>query len=87
MALKLNVGICKKISQPDYGSLGASCNVELELDSSMLFDNPHAFQERTMNAYTACCQAVEEELARQQSSNGQESADDKIASRTDRELN
>jgi hypothetical protein len=55
MPLKLNVGTCKKIGQPDYGSLGASCNVEIELDQSLLFDD-----------LDACREAVAEELARQQ---------------------
>ncbi len=82
MPLKLNVGISKKVGQPDYGSLGASCHVEVELDSSLLFDDPDAFQERTTNAYAACRQAVEDELARQQSPNSQEPADGKTASRT-----
>ena len=66
MPLKLNVGICKKIGQPDYGSLGASCNVEVELDQSLIFDDLDAFQERVTHAYTACREAVTEELARQQ---------------------
>ena len=50
MPLKLNVGTCKKIGQPHYGSLGASCNVEIELDQSLLFDDLDAFQERVMHA-------------------------------------
>ena len=66
MPLKLNLGICKKIGQPEYGSLGASCNVEIELDQSLIFDDLDAFQERVMHAYTACREAVAEELARQQ---------------------
>ena len=66
MPLKLNVGISKKIGQPAYGSLGASCNIEVELDQSLVFDNVEAFQERVMHAYAACRQAVAEELARQQ---------------------
>ncbi len=66
MSLKLNVGVCKKIGQPDYGSLGASCNVEVELDQSLIFDDLDAFQERVTHAYTACREAVTEKLARQQ---------------------
>ena len=36
MPMKLNVGVSRKIGLPDYGSVGASCNLELELDSSLL---------------------------------------------------
>jgi hypothetical protein len=72
MPLKLTVGICKKIGQPDYGSLGASCNVEVELDQSLVFDDVEALQERVTLAYAACRQAVADELARQQpATNGQ----------------
>lgn len=64
--LKLNTGVSKKIGLPDYGSLGASCNLELELDHSV-FSDPNAFNERVRKAFSACRQAVEDELARQQS--------------------
>ena len=75
MPLKLNVGTCKKIGQPDYGSLGVSCYVEIELDQSLLFDDLDAFQQRVMHAYTACREAVAEELARQQQGPTSEHAD------------
>jgi hypothetical protein len=64
MPLKLNVGLSKKIGLPDYGSLGASCHVEVELESSLLQTDLDGFQERAQRAFTACCQAVNDELAR-----------------------
>jgi hypothetical protein len=74
MPLKLNVGICKKIGQSNYGSLGASCYVEVELDQSLVFDDLESFQERVTNAYAACRQAVEDELARHQSMSNAQTA-------------
>jgi hypothetical protein len=41
MPLRLHVGLTKKIGQPDYGSLGASCSVEVELDQSCGTRNRH----------------------------------------------
>ena len=65
MPLKLNVGLIKKIGLPNYSSLGASCQLEIELDSRLLEDHPEGFQERARQAFAACEQSVEEELSRQ----------------------
>ena len=65
MPLKLSVGLTKKIGQPDYGSLGAAWHVELELDHGVLNGDPATFQQRARQAFTACCQAVNDELNRQ----------------------
>jgi hypothetical protein len=61
--LKLNVGTNRKIGQPDYGSAGASCNLEVELDPTLFqdLDGLHIVIQR---AYSACNQAVNDELAR-----------------------
>ena len=67
MPLTLNVGISKKIGLPDYGSVGAACNVSVELDAALLTREPDAFQRHVRNAYAACSQAVNDELARQTS--------------------
>ena len=61
--LKLNVGTNRKIGQPDYGSAGASCNLEVELDTA-LFHDLDGLHHVVQRAYAACNQAVNDELAR-----------------------
>ena len=64
MALKVSVGLSKKVGLPDYGSLGASCNVEVELDGTLLQHDVEKFHQHVRRAYQACAQAVNEELSR-----------------------
>jgi len=73
MPLKLSVGLSRKIGQPDFGSIGATCAVEVELPNDTLRHDLESFHHQVRNAYVACAQAVNDELARQQgqaSSNG-----------------
>jgi hypothetical protein len=67
MPLKLTLALSRKIGQPEFGSLGASCGIELELAEQLLFEDQAAFQRRVREAYIACDQAVHDELARHQS--------------------
>ena len=66
MPVTASVSVSKKIGLPDYGSFGASCGVNFELDASTLDKDPAAFQHAIRNAYVAVSQAVSDELARQQ---------------------
>ena len=65
MPLKLYAGISKKMGLPNYGSLGATCHVEVELDAGLLAYDLDGLQQHVHNAYVACSQAVNDELARQ----------------------
>jgi hypothetical protein len=64
MPLTLHVGISKKHGLPDYGSVGAICNLTVELDASLLTQDLDGFRRHVHNAYAACARAVNEELAR-----------------------
>jgi hypothetical protein len=62
--MKLNVGVSRKVGLPNYGSVGASCNLELELDATLLERDLEAFHTQIRGAYVAAHQAVHDELAR-----------------------
>lgn len=65
MALKLSVGFQKKIGLPEYGSVGANCQVDFEVDISLLDCNLEGFHQKAQRAFSACQQAVNDQLARQ----------------------
>lgn len=76
MTMKLSIGLSKKIGLSNYGSLGASCNVELEFDQSLIVSDLDGFHDRVRRTFVACRQSVDDELARHRTgSAGGESAE------------
>lgn len=65
MAMKLSIGFQKKLGLPDYGSAGASCAIEFEIDHALLKKDLDGFHEKARHAFVACQQAVNDQLARQ----------------------
>jgi hypothetical protein len=65
MPLRLNVGVSKKLGLPAYSSVGASCNLDLELENGILRD-PAGFRDQVQGAFLAARKAVDDELARLQ---------------------
>ena len=61
MPLKLNVGACKKVGEPNYGSRGASVNVELELDTGLIA-KPQELRERIRELFGVVRSSLLEEL-------------------------
>ena len=63
MPVKLSVGLQQKVGLPDYGSLGASCFLEFEIERSCIEGDPDGFQHQVRTAFAACRQSVSEQLA------------------------
>ena len=61
MTMKLNVGLNQKRGEPNYGSRGASFQVEVEIDSSVAID-PRRLRERARALYAIARKAIDEEL-------------------------
>src|SRR5690242_19943280 len=61
MPLKLNIGLSQKIGDTNFGSRGASVNVEIEVESTLAND-PGKLQERIRQVFNLVRTAVSEEL-------------------------
>ena len=66
MPLRLNVGVSKKLGLPEYSSVGASCNLELEVDPMLIHNDLDGLHEQIRGAFITAHQAVNDELARLQ---------------------
>src|SRR5579864_3899909 len=81
MSITVNVGYSEKLGQPDFGSIGASCHIECELDGRLAFDEPNQFQTKVRDLYAACVGAVQDELGRRKGAKPEPSAATKNGSR------
>jgi len=61
MPVKLNIGLSRKVGEANYGSRGASVNLEVEIDSGVISDQQR-FQERVRSLYAMARRSVNEEL-------------------------
>ncbi len=68
MPLRANIGISRKVADNNYGSRGASVNLEVELDSSLI-QEPERLQERIRQVFRLAQVSVDEELTRQTTGN------------------
>jgi hypothetical protein len=59
--LKVNAGFSRKVGEPNYGSRGASVNVELEVESGLIGD-PDALLAQIRNLFTIAKRSVDAEL-------------------------
>ena len=63
MPLTLNVGFSRKVGEANYGSRGASVNLQVELEGGAL-RNPSQLRRDISNLFRYTREAVNEELAR-----------------------
>jgi len=67
--IKLNAGVSRKVGEPNYGSRGASVNVELELESAVVNDGD-ALHEKIRRLFALAKKSVDEELGISTSASG-----------------
>lgn len=65
MPMTLHISLSRKVGLPNYSSLCASCGVEVELTGSMVFADLDEFHRHVHQAFAACREAVDNELALQ----------------------
>ena len=75
--LKLNAGFSRKVGEPNYGSRGASVNVELEVESNLIGD-ADGLMNRIRNLFSIARRAVDAEL------NGSAASQDTASARNGR---
>lgn len=61
MSMRLNVGLSRKVGEPNFGSRGASVNLDLELDSALVAE-PGRLQERIRQLFALVRISLKEEL-------------------------
>ena len=61
MPIRMNCGLSKKVADNNYGSRGASINLEVEVESS-LADNPAALKDRIRRVFGLVRESLAEEL-------------------------
>jgi hypothetical protein len=61
MPLKLNVGLSRKVGDANYGSRGASVNVEMELDPTLVTDQ-EKLKDRIRHLFGSLRSSLAEEL-------------------------
>ena len=61
MPMKLNVGLNRKVGEPNYGSRGASVHFEVEVESDAV-RHPQDLHEKIRYLFALARQAVDEEL-------------------------
>jgi len=61
MPLKVDVGLCRKVGEANYGSRGGSVNLELELDGSLIGE-PEKLHERIRQLFNLVRASLAEEL-------------------------
>lgn len=61
MPLKLNVGLSRKVGEANYGSRGATVNLELEVDSTLVAE-PDRLQEHIRDLFGLAKSSIDEEL-------------------------
>ena len=59
--IKLNTGFSRKVGEPNYGSRGASVNLELEVESAAIQD-PDKMHRKIRALFALARKAVDEEL-------------------------